>query len=251
VVETGMDARTRVTYQVAQASAADAGEETPVQDEEPQVPEAEETELGESGATATGRNEKTNPSEAATNDGTITIYNRDTHLELKVLKVDATDQDKYLTGAEFQLQKKNSSGYVAYTVGAFADSPYTDASEAKLTINDKDQGISFQIATDGDYKLVETRTPDGYVKLTAVEVDFTVVYGVITPAITVDDAIVVGYEPATSEDGPVVTIANTPGVSLPHTGGPGTTLVYVLGSLLTLLALALLIRRRAEQFQRD
>ena len=35
-----------------------------------------------------------------------------------------------------------------------------------------------------------------------------------------------------------------PGAVLPATGGPGTTLYYVAGSALLLLALALLIRRK-------
>ena len=224
-----MDGNTRVTYEVTLASAADAEEETPVEDEEPYTP----------------KTEKTNPSDAAANDGTITIYNRDTRLELKILKVDATEITKYLTGAEFQLQKKNGSGtYVAYTKPVFSDSPYTDGSEAKLIIEDKDQGIIFQMLTDGDYKLVETMTPNGYVKPTVVEVQFMVEDGVVTPAINVDNTIVVGYTPAMDQAGPVVTIANTPGASLPNTGGPGTRLFTILGSILAAGAGLLLWRRR-------
>ena len=42
-----------------------------------------------------------------------------------------------------------------------------------------------------------------------------------------------------NEDGSyTITVTNTPGVELPATGGPGTTLYYLLGSLLIMLASA-------------
>ena len=49
------------------------------------------------------------------------------------------------------------------------------------------------------------------------------------------------------------TITNSEyGYELPSTGGPGTTVFYILGSTLTLLAAALLItKRRLESLQRD
>ena len=40
------------------------------------------------------------------------------------------------------------------------------------------------------------------------------------------------------------TVGNTPGTPLPHTGGPGTTLFYLLGALLTLGGGILLVSRR-------
>ena len=248
VVETTDAAgNTRVTYDVAPTGAV-----------EPEAtsgsPESGETNPPEGGETVVPDDgEKADPSEAVTNDGKITICNRDTDLSLKILKVDSTNTSMYLVGAEFQLLKKNGeSSYVAYTQSAFTDSPYSNESEAKLVIEDRDEGIAFQMLSDGDYMLEETKTPDGYVKLVPVEIEFNVVDGAITPAITEGGDIVVDYAPATEDDGPVVTIANTPGVSLPSTGGPGTTIFYVLGSVLTLLAAVLLVtKRRAETLQRD
>ena len=49
---------------------------------------------------------------------------------------------------------------------------------------------------------------------------------------------------STMEGTVTFTVENTPGAKLPATGGPGTTLFYVIGSLLTLLAAALLLRRK-------
>ena len=42
-------------------------------------------------------------------------------------------------------------------------------------------------------------------------------------------------------------ITNTAGVELPHTGGPGTAMFYILGSLLTLGSAVILISRRRLQ----
>ena len=49
------------------------------------------------------------PKDSLTNSGTIKIYNRDTDLYLKVLKVDSKKHEIYLAGAEFQLQKNGNT----------------------------------------------------------------------------------------------------------------------------------------------
>jgi len=48
-------------------------------------------------------------------------------------------------------------------------------------------------------------------------------------------------------DGHTFTIENEPGVELPKTGGPGTTSIYLIGTMLTVLAGAgILMRRRRK-----
>jgi LPXTG-motif cell wall-anchored protein len=44
-----------------------------------------------------------------------------------------------------------------------------------------------------------------------------------------------------------VTILNNPGASLPSTGGPGTTFIYILGTMLTGLAGTILALRRKRR----
>ena len=49
-----------------------------------------------------------------------------------------------------------------------------------------------------------------------------------------------------------VDVQNEPGVALPSTGGHGTSMFYILGSILTLLGAVLLIaRRRTEARESD
>ena len=194
--------------------------------------------------------EQPNAENAYTNDGTITIINRDTDITLKVLKVDITNQSNYLTGAEFQLQKKSGDQYLTYMSPTFPDSPYTEAEgdQAKLTIATATDGITFRMLSDGDYQLVETRAPAGYVMPVAMEIRFTVENGAIKDDIPTD-GIVVNYVRADESGNPVVTIGNTPGSRLPATGGMGTTVVYVAGSALLLLAVlgwVLSARKRRE-----
>ena len=44
------------------------------------------------------------------------------------------------------------------------------------------------------------------------------------------------------------TIGNTPGAALPATGGPGTTIYYVAGASLLLLARGMLLLRRKRNY---
>ena len=50
--------------------------------------------------------------------------------------------------------------------------------------------------------------------------------------------------PATDATPATFTVGNTPGAALPSTGGPGTSMFYVFGSIITLLAAVLLITKR-------
>ena len=53
----------------------------------------------------------------------------------------------------------------------------------------------------------------------------------------------VGFDGAIS----LITITNTPGVSLPSTGGPGTNLIYLLGIMLTGFAGSGLVMKRRRK----
>ena len=197
--------------------------------------------------------ETTDPTHSAIGTGIIMIYNRDTDLHLKVLKVDNTATDTKLVGAKFQLRKQNTDGeYIVYSKDHFTDSLYETEDAATLTIIDKENGISFEMLTDGNYKLVETKAPDGYIMSQTPELVFTVTDGVITSDIVADEAgFVLHYNPVNEENStPTVTIGNTPGVELPSTGGSGTLAYTLAGLALILLAgglLAVSKRRTARE----
>ena len=116
--------------------------------------------------------------------------------------------------------------------------------------------ISFDKLPLGTYEIAETELPTGfvrtgdgafYIRITKDGVARIIKDAELTPnewqTVPKDDFVELVDSTAT--------VKNTPGRPLPSTGGAGTALYYVLGSLLILLASALLMKRRAEQFQRD
>ena len=179
---------------------------------------------------------------------------------IKLVKIDETTRPadkttKYLSGAEFQILKWNGSTYVAYP----------DAEHSKVTTAD-DGTAAFSDIAPGEYQIVETATPKGYVKLTTINIYIKVEYNNSTglhtitryqEAYTGDDSVsrtnvgedvnIIGvtFEQATSEDDPATFIVgNTPGAALPNSGGTGTRLFTILGSILILGAGVLLWRRQ-------
>lgn len=140
---------------------------------------------------------------------------------LQVIKVDKDSKDestgdyaKHLSGAEFELQRceTNEAGQVECVVIAEG-------------ITDVDGLLMFEDLPFGDYRLVETKAPEGYTLLTApLEVTIT-------------------------EAGQIVEleVENTKtGWELPETGGIGTVLFYGGGALLMAAAGIALVRRREE-----
>ena len=154
----------------------------------------------------------------------------------------ATNPTKPLAGAEFTLYKFDSEtgDYVVYR-------DY----EGKAA-NDKLTATEFQwLRLDaGKYKLVETTTPEGYntiepiefmvaathsndpAKLELVSLTGEKISGNATFATTVADGSV------------ATTVINVAGNTLPSTGGMGTTIFYVLGSILAIGAAILLISKK-------
>ena len=94
---------------------------------------------------------------------------------------------------------------------------------------------------DGEYKLVEDSTHDGYI-IKQKEIEFTISGGVISGT-DIDGT--AKYEEADGTTLALITITNEPGAALPNTGGPGTKLLYLIGTLLTLFSGGgLLLKRR-------
>lgn len=149
----------------------------------------------------------------------------------KIEMVDETQQP--LNGAGFTLYKKNSEGnYVA--VGE------------EIT-NANGNTFSFIGIDDGDYKLEETTVPKGYAKMTDLEFTVSAEHDVLSddPALqsltggdiftgTVDD---IGILEGDIEN-------NRKGTLLPETGGMGTTVFYIIGSVLVIGAAILLITKK-------
>lgn len=136
-----------------------------------------------------------------------------------------------LKGAGFTLYKKNNSGgYVE--VG----------SEVK---GNEMTTFEWTGLDDGDYKISETTTPAGYNSIADIEFTITAAHDV-----TSDNPTLTSLTAGDKFTGEVTTgavsanIENNAGSTLPETGGMGTTIFYVVGSILVLGAVVLLVTKK-------
>ena len=94
-------------------------------------------------------------------DGVIKIYNKQLG-KIQIYKVDSEDHDRFLAGAEFVLYKYNEheGRYEVYESGL---------------VTDEDGCLLIEGLEPGGYKLVETKSPAGYVLPEDPETFFTIV----------------------------------------------------------------------------
>lgn len=136
-----------------------------------------------------------------------------------------------LKGAGFTLYKKNASGTY-------------DAVRPELKGEDMTT-FTWSGLDDGDYKLVETTTPSGY--NTIPDIEFTIT---ATHDVTSDKPTLISLSGGDKFTGVISTgvvsanIENQSGAQLPSTGGIGTTIFYVLGSVLVIGAAVLLVTKK-------
>ena len=176
-----------------------------------------------------------------TSDDTVIVFTYKTIVN-KVTKnpnydpeEEGSEQYIPLTGAGFTLYKKNASGqYVA--VGE-------ELKGADMTT------FTWSGLDDGDYKLSETTTPTGY--NTIADIKFTITAGHVdgdTPALkTLSGDVTSGtatFTPSTDNSSLSTDVVNNSGTELPETGGMGTTIFYVLGSILVIGAVVLLVTKK-------
>ena len=177
--------------------------------------------------------------EELTTDGniTITVTNTRKTVPVKVIKV---DQDRAaLEGATFTFDGTDFDGN--------EDTSWTstiDSSGDAVII--QRQSVPF-----GTYTLDETGIPAGYESLegavtieVAAGVQGTVIVTAKLDGKTSDFAKAELVDPNHPELGYIVQIMNTAGVELPSSGGPGTTWIYLIGSILLLGCGIILISRR-------
>lgn len=168
-----------------------------------------------------------------------------------------------LEGAMFTLYKEVLSTYPGAQTGAAIKATFTNPSikadaldDAKYyviaqTVETDPDGDSFEFKgiDDGNYVLVETTIPDGYNAWEAVAFVVTAEHDVdeaegqeVARLISLD-----GGELATGEvsTGSIhADIINNSGVELPETGGIGTTIFYVLGSAMVVVAVVFLVTKK-------
>lgn len=144
--------------------------------------------------------------------------------------VNKVDKDqKTLPGAGFTLYKKNAAGvYVA--IGEEL------TGEALTT-------FEWVGLDDGDYKLSETTTPDGYNTIDDILFSITPTHKpnelTLTELLGGDK-----FSGEVSTGALTATIENIAGTTLPSTGGMGTTVFYLIGGILMIGAAVLLITKK-------
>ena len=185
------------------------------------------------------KSEKGNNETGNTPEDTVVVFTYETIIN----KVDG--ENKPLTGAEFTLEKK-----------ILGDDPATTEGETEywktVTVVKNDEGTTFTFTglDDGTYKLTETVTPAGYNTIDPIEFTITATHtDGDAPNLTVlqGAAAVAGkitFTSNTTEGSLTADVVNNAGATLPETGGMGTTIFYVVGSILVLGAGVLLVTKK-------
>ncbi len=194
---------------------------------------------------------------------------------IMIKKMDATLQNR-LIGAKFMLYRPALREETENTLEIEGGS-YVPATVEFTVDGDGVADIGpIKALKSGNYYLVETQAPEGYVATAPMRVVLTLqdTFAEVAPNSVVEERpsvkpynwvqkanlVLEGstrrsnerWEDSTQPEFDSNTstvyyrIPNNSGVSLPNTGGMGTTLYYVAGAALLLLALALLLRKRSE-----
>ena len=147
--------------------------------------------------------------------------------------------EKPLPGAEFILYKGSEENKVyAQVVKGKLTGWTTTKTDATTLVSDTNGMIAVEGLDADTYYLEETKAPGGYNKLAGP------VKVVIFHTVTDEGAHMTNTLKQDGTDVAKVEIENKSGTELPSTGGIGTTIFYVLGSILVIGAVVLLIAKK-------
>jgi len=179
---------------------------------------------------------------------TITIINEDIPVDLNILKVDSNGMTKALSGAGFELCRVNEAN-----ASIISDSTVTASTNGANDLTADDGKAWFKDLVSGYYRVTETQVPAGYILTSSREFYIRVDIGAEHPIALVNWTgqgwTEKGYDAKLSFDAQsnTATVGNDAGVRLPSTGGHGTTLYHVLGTLMMLGAAILLVVKKRMQ----
>ena len=180
-----------------------------------------------------------------------------------MIKKMANDKKTYLSGAVFSLKVIKNNAEVLVK----SDPDYNGIGGLQETLivnlNGKEETYQSAFVTkpkvnsytltslpDGQYVLEEVRVPDGYIS-TVGKIVFKIENGKVT--VISDNGSNVIFEEATPGRPPFIpstldtfTVINEPGGELPSTGGSGTNLIYLIGTILALVSNAGLVMIRSR-----
>ena len=203
--------------------------------------------------TNTAKLEYSNNPSSSTDKGTITTPDVPTYIynfNIDVDKYDGTDgttTDKKLEKAVFVLYRLNNGTKEYYKWdGTDKKVTWVDGNNnATPKTTDKNGKATFEGLKEGIYYLEEITAPDGYNKLKdPVAVEIKATYNDNGTLNTTAADCKLKHDADGKHYYQVESIANKAGAVLPSTGGIGTTIFYVLGSILALGAAVLLIAKK-------
>lgn len=144
---------------------------------------------------------------------------------------------------QFSDDQDHTAGFTLYKIDADDNEV---AVEAEKTVTVNNGPLSWADLSDGHYVLKETTVPEGFNR--ASDTEFTVVTTVNSDGTRQSISTGNANVSANASDGTVaVTIVNNTGSTLPSTGGIGTTIFYIVGSLLVVGALVFIVSKRRMQ----
>lgn len=150
----------------------------------------------------------------------------------KVVANKVDENKNELSGAKFELFKKNAEG------------EWISKGEIEGA-GESGNVFEWSGLDDGDYKIVETKTPAGYNSIDPIEFTITADHEILSDnpqlkSLTGGDV----FTGEASTGAVTAEIENKSGSTLPETGGMGTTLFYVIGAILMTGAAVLLITKK-------
>ena len=186
----------------------------------------------ENEAKLTYSNDPNNPDKTETDPTAeiITLYSA----KIDVDKYVTGNLSKKLAGATFKLYKKDGDNKLYY-VNTNNTITWAAQGGTEYTTNDLGE-VVFAGLGDGTYYLEETAAPTGY-NLLKDAIEVVISDDTVTDA-TVEDGIVSGSGVYS------VAVANSKGALLPSTGGIGTYIFYILGTILIAGAFILIVTKK-------
>ena len=195
--------------------------------------------------------------EALNNANYVNVYSEEPVTVDIIKKEKGSNPVKYLPGAVFTIKQLEENT----TTINYKKDEHGEVISSESPATEEDGTTFFNGLTHGYYEITETTLPEGYITSEDVTIYIKVEAGRVTYLEKEEgknpsewgekensDLIEFSAAQAASEDMPAsnatFTVGNTPGTALPSTGGPGTRIFTILGSILILGAGALLWRRR-------